>query len=303
MNNVTPLRPLVLDDIDLAAYMTETEGAARLKNPSAWESEVLDALFAPEEAKGAYLPWPSLSGFRLRPAELTVWGGYNESRKSILTGQVMLGCADQDEPVVIASFEMQPRETIKRLLAQWIVRAEPSRADVREFLDWAQGRIWIYDQLGHCEASKLFAVMRYAADKLKVRHFLVDSLMRVVRGTDDYNSQKNTVDGMIGIAKDTGMHVHLVAHSKKPQHGEKQSRYSIKGAAEISDLAFNVVIIERPESDSGERPDDQPDAWLRVAKQRNHNWKGSARLFLQGETGAFSDHQKVLNVDFGTRRV
>lgn len=294
---------LVADDLDLRAYMLETEGAHKIKSPAAWEQEVVDDLFAPTEAQGTYMPWPMLSGFRLRPGEMTVWGGYNESRKSILTGQVMLACADQGEPVVIGSFEMQPKETIKRLVRQWLVKAAPTRTEISEFVQWAQGRVWIYDQLGRCDATKLFAVMRYAADVLKVKHFIVDSLMRVVRDTDDWNGQKEVVDQMITIAKDTGMHVHLVAHNKKPDgFGKKSSRYDVKGASEISDLAFNVVIIERPEGDNGEKPDDQPDAWLKVAKQRNHNWKGAIRLYLQGETGAFSDTQRGMTAEFGIRR-
>ncbi len=293
---------IVPDDIDLAAYMADSEGAHKVKAPGTWEQDVVDDLFAPESAQGTMMPWAQLSGFRLRPGELTVWGGYNESRKSLLTGQVMLGCADQGEPVVIASFEMQPKETIKRLLRQWLLKTEPSRHEISEFMRWAHGKVWIYDQVGRCDAQKLFAVMRYAADKLGVKHFIVDSLMRVVRGTDDYNSQKDTVDQMIAIAKDSGMHVHLVAHNKKPQPGTKASRYDVKGASEISDLAFNVVIVERPEGDNGEKPDDQPDAWLKIAKQRNYNWKGAIRLFLQGETGAFSDTKSHSSLDFGTRR-
>ena len=294
---------LIADDLDLRAYMLETEGAHKIKSPAAWEQDVIDDLFAPIEAQGTYMPWPMLSGFRLRPGEVTVWGGYNESRKSILTGQVMLSCADQGEPVVIASFEMQPKETIKRLVRQWLVKSSPTRAEISEFIQWAQGKVWIYDQIGHCDASKLFAVMRYAADTLKVKHFIVDSLMRVVRDTDDWNGQKAIVDQMLTIAKDSGMHLHLVAHNKKPDaFGKKSSRYDVKGASEISDLAFNVVIIERPEGDNGEKPDDQPDAWLKVAKQRNHNWKGAIRLYLQGETGAFSDVQRGMNVEFGIRR-
>lgn len=294
------LEQLMLNDTDISSYLLESEGAVKLKSPRTWEQELIDDIFAPDENKGTFLPWPSMSGFRLRPGELTVWGGYNESRKSLITGQVMLACADQGDPVVIASFEMPPKETIKRMLFQWLGKVGPTRRDISEFIEWAQGKIWIYDQVGRCEASKLFAVMRYAADKLKAKHFVVDSLMRVVRGTDDYSGQKDTVDQMLAIAKDTEMHVHLVAHNKKPQAGEKQSRYSIKGASEISDLAFNVVIIERPEDADGKKPDDKPDAWLKVGKQRNHNWKGCQALFLQGETGAFSEQRHFMNVIFGT---
>ncbi len=296
------MQELMIDDSDFAEYLVESEGRVKLKSPSTWEQELINDIFAPDENNGTFLPWPSLSGFRLRPGELTVWGGYNESRKSLLTGQAMLGCADQDDPVVIASFEMQPKETIKRLLFQWLVKVGPTRKDISGFIEWAQGKIWIYDHVGKCEASKLFAVMRYAADKLKAKHFVVDSLMRVVRGTDDYSGQKDVVDQMLTIAKDTGLHVHLVAHNKKPQAGEKQSRYSIKGASEISDLAFNVVIIERPEDSDGKKPTDAPDAWLKVGKQRNHNWKGCQPLFLQGETGAFSEQRHFMNVIFGTRK-
>lgn len=294
---------LMIQDEDFASYMIESEGRVKLKAPEIWTQEIIDDLLdVRDEVRGTYLPWPSMSLFRLRPRELTVWGGYNESRKSFITSQVMLACADQGEPCVIASFEMEPKSTLMRMIRQWHMKAEITPRHVTEFMAWAKGKIWIYDQVGRCEAPKLFAVMRYAADKLGTKHFLIDSLMRVVKNTDDYNAQKNTIDQFLIIAKESGTHVHLVAHNKKPSGFEKTTRYSIKGASEISDLAFNVITIDRPEDENGEKPADQPDAWMKVAKQRNYNWKGVKALHLIGETGAFADLRSGEGLQFGFKR-
>lgn len=280
---------LLLNDSDFERYMYGREGPTRLLPPSAWIEEAIKEVEKPIVLRGAMLPWAGLSNFRLRPGEITIWSGYNETRKSFVTSQVALGCADQNEPVMIASFEMRPVDTLLRMIRQWTLKETPSRDDFFEFSDWAEGRIWIYNQMGQCNREKVLAVCRYASDILGVRHNIIDSLMRVVEKTDDYNGQKSTIDALIDTSLQFNVHTHIVAHNRKPSSGEKQSRYSIKGASEIADLAFNVVCVERPENEYGRKPDGEPDARLIVMKQRNYNWKGAIELDLAGQTGAFSE--------------
>lgn len=293
---------LLLDDnTDLEAYMEATEGAYKVRAPSAWEPELVEDLLDGAEESGAHLPWEQTQGrFRVRHSELTVWGGYNGAGKSLVTSQVALALADQGEPACIASFEMKPRRTLGRMVRQACLKEEPSRQELTRFLDWAEGKIWLYDQLGRCDAKTLLAVMRYAAEVRGVKHFIVDSLMKVVRGDEDYDSQKDTVDALTAIARDTQMHVHLIAHMRKPgQYSGRAGKYDLKGSSAISDLADNVVILERNLDDQGNAKPGEPEAWLKVAKQRNGAWEGSVPLWRLGNTLAFSDNSKQLAPEHG----
>jgi twinkle protein len=294
---------LLLDDnTDLAAFMEATEGAYKVKAPSAWEPDLVEDLLGGAEESGAHLPWGQTHGrFRVRHSELTVWGGYNGSGKSLATSQVALALADQGEPACIASFEMKPRRTLGRMVRQACLKEEPSRPELMRFLDWAEGKIWLYDQLGRCDAKTLLAVMRYAAEVRGVKHFIVDSLMKVVRGDEDYDSQKDTVDALTSIARDTQMHVHLVAHMRKPGQygGGRAGKYDLKGSSAISDLADNVIILERNLDSQGNVPAGEPEAWLKVAKQRNGAWEGSIPLWRMGNTLAYADNSRGVAPNFG----
>lgn len=90
-------------------------------------------------------------------------------------------------------------------------------------------------------------------------------------GLDDYNKQKYFVDELSTLAKDTNAHIHLVNHSRK---GERESnvmsKFDIKGAGEITDMADNVFIIWKNKkkevalnaSDVNPETEKKPDAML-----------------------------------------
>jgi len=71
--------------------------------------------------------------------------------------------------------------------------------------------------MGSVQTDALAAVIRYCGQKLGVQHMVVDSLMKCVRGTDDYNGQKDFVDLLTQFARDNAIHMHLVHHAKKQQ--------------------------------------------------------------------------------------
>lgn len=75
--------------------------------------------------------------------------------------------------------------------------------------------MWLYDQYGSVEPSKLYNVIRYCVEELKISHIIIDSLMKCVRGEDDYNSQKHFVNMLTTLAHDYDIHIHLVHHVRK----------------------------------------------------------------------------------------
>ena len=100
--------------------------------------------------------------------------------------------------------------------------------------------------------------------------------------------------GLVGdlcdVAKETGLHLHLVAHCRKPggtEEGKPPTKYDIRGSAAISDQPHNIVMIwqnkaKRIEAEKRE-PDravmDKPDAIVSIEKQRNGP-TGTVKLFF-----------------------
>jgi len=229
-----------------------------------------------------------------------VWGGANGNGKSLVTGQIALSMCSQGEKVCIASFEMKPLKTLERMARQWSTfnatdpaflsdeRATAQFLDLYEqFRDWTDDKLWLYDQQGTVTASKVCSVVRYCAKEKGITHFFVDSLMKCVASEDDYNGQKMFVDELTAIARDYGIHVHLVHHIRKPAtEDHKPSKYDYKGTGAITDQVDNVISVWRNKAKERARDigksvsDGEPDALLICDKQRNGEWEGQIGLWF-----------------------
>ena len=77
---------------------------------------------------------------------------------------------------------------------QFADATHPTPRQVGEFVQWADGRLWLYDQTSTVDAERVYAVIRYAVDQLHVQHFVVDNLTKCVAADDDYAGQKQVVD-------------------------------------------------------------------------------------------------------------
>jgi twinkle protein len=144
--------------------------------------------------------------------------------------------------------------------------------------------------------------MLYANRELGVTHFFVDSMMKVVKGDDDYNGQKDFVNEICSIAQDTGMHIHLIAHvKKKDDELSLPNKFDVKGSSSVTDLVDNVCIVWRNRVKEKKLGDPKatatdfeearklPDAVLSWTKQRHYDWEGKLSLWLAPGPQSFTD--------------
>ena len=220
----------------------------------------------------------------------------NGHGKSLALGQAMVGFVCQREPVCIASFEMRPVVTLARIMRQTAGCRQPEREMVLGIHEVWSDWLWLYDQQGQVHAEKIIAVMRYAAQELKVRHFVVDSLMKCGIAEDDFTAQKLFVDAITTIARDSGMHIHLVAHSRKAKdETTPPGKMDVKGSGSITDQVDNVVVVWRNKAKEqamqagGSFQPNEPDALLIVDKQRNGEFEGKVGLWFDQESLQFTE--------------
>jgi len=295
------------DDIDWSRYMHDSEPEAKVRPASAY-AELVAEHFArrDEPAVGAMLPWSKThSDIRLRPGELTIWAGINGHGKSLLLGQVVLGLIAQQHRCCVASFEMKPVATLARMCRQASGGASPAPEFIGRFHRWTDGQLWLYDQQGQVDPLRMLAVLRYCHERLQVRHVVIDSLMKCIRGEDDYNAQKDFIDALTSIARDTGMHIHLVHHSKKREDESRApGKFDLKGSGAISDQADNVMIVWRNkkkqfDAQAGQAIDDsKPDALLICEKQRNGEWEGRFSLWFHAPSQQYVAGSNSAPLDF-----
>lgn len=247
---------------------------------------------------GPALPWiKTHDTIRFQPGELSIWAGINGHGKSLLLGQVILWWLKY-QTALIASLEMKPVETLYRMARQ-MKGGMFGHEYLDEFMAGLDGKLWIYDQLDSVQSDRILGLIHYAASELKTDHIVIDSLTKCGLSRDDYAVQARFVDRIQWAAKRHNVHVHLVCHMRKGNdENTRPGKFDIRGAAEISDLADNVLVVYRnkPKEDAQKKRESgqmlsraeeaelsKPDTILRVDKNRANGEEASFGLwFHQG---------------------
>lgn len=284
-------------DRDLLEFLAKQQ-AQDVRWGSDFEQQLLDTLDPAARPVGASLPWSECADLiRFRPSELSIHAGMNGHHKSMVTGQLLQWFALQGERVGIMSFEMPVADTMRRMCQQAAGSPAPSREFVQQWAVWCHDRIAFYDKLDTTPAAQVLGVVFHMAKVLGCRHILIDSLTNCGLPYGERGEEKRFAEALCATAKAFGIHVHLVVHVRKPsQAGEEHipSKFDIRGAGEITDLAHNVVIhwadkrraeLKRKQ-DAGrklsekeaEYLEQRTDQRLIVAKQRNGAFEGPIGL-------------------------
>jgi twinkle protein len=293
---------LIPDTLDFAAYARATEAKAKVRKASDFTDDMAERFVFRQEPKfSARMNSTKLRDkITFRPGEVTVWAGYNGHRKSMLTGQVALDLCDMQERVLLASFEMAPGDTMARMAKQCFAVARPARVSLEAFSRWTDGRLWIFDHVGRIKPNDCMAVVRYFAEELQGTQVFIDSMMMVCASEESLDEQKQFMTDVVRAAQEFSVHVHLVAHCRKPQDETKPpTKYDLRGSAALSDQAQNVITVWANKAKKArleQNPNDldaldEPDARVSVEKQRNGDWEGAIKLWFSGECLRFSDRR------------
>lgn len=273
----------------------------------AWLPEHRERILAraeePRAMTGFCLPWSKTHDkVRLRPGELSVWGGFNAHNKTTLVTQVAVNIA-QIVPVGIASLEMEIEDTAVLMAGLAGGVGNPTRGWVSDFVTWSDQRISIYDRLDSVKPEIALACVYHMAANLGCKFIVLDSMM-MCEVCDDSERERRFVSALAGIAKMHRCHIALVHHMRKPPQKDESyvpSKFDFLGSVHITNLAMSVFICwhdkakaearQFHEIGSKEAPDDNdPDQLLVVAKQRHAKFEGRISLW-QHESRGFCGNQ------------
>lgn len=304
------------DSIDVEKYLHANDVTIRVKKAIDWLETIKENYLSDESHHQITLPWTKThNGFAYRTGEVTVYAGGNGGGKSLITGQIALNLVKQGQTVCIASFEMKPERTLERMMRQFAGEFvdSPMTHDRKSYIEKLVGRMdkflsdkmYIYDQQGTTSADKVIAMARYCAIELGVQHIFIDSLMKCVKGEDDFNGQKSFIDELTAIARDHNVHIHLVHHIRKLVNEEQQpNKNDLKGSGSISDQVDNVFLMWRNKKkenlrNMGEQVDEtMPDAYLMCEKQRNGESQEWYSLWYHSSSQQFVEKLGSLPQDF-----
>lgn len=269
----------------------------KIKTPTQYKDEIIN--FFTEDVMGG-LPLPfekTQSDFRIRMGELTVVSGYSGHGKTAWLSYCLLHLLKQTK-VLIASFEMLPKATLGRLCMQ-TGNSDPTQSYIEDFVTQIENRLWLYDAEGETTALRVLDVIYYAAQELKVKIFVVDSLMKCGIAEDDLNGQKNFANKLAVAARDLGIHIFLVAHSRKTESEDNTpSKFDVAGSANITNLADNSISVHRNKrkekalmyGDPAEEWIDTPDCTVYLNKQRHGNgFEGQWGFWFDSKTFRYKE--------------
>ena len=233
----------------------------RLKAIYDFEQEIWEKFHPSGRAQMGYtLPWGNSNDsslpFRFRLGEVTCWSGHNGHGKSQVLNHCVVDLAWQGLRTLICSFEMAAPETYRRLIRMVRAEAKPAECAREEFRDRClkplSDKVWVFDHVGMAELSEVLDLAQYARRRYDVRVVVIDSLMclKVMSEDNKYTEQKNFMNALCAFAALNQIHIVMVAHSKKLDvKGNKEHaiprKYDIAGSADISNLAWNVIIVWR----------------------------------------------------------
>ena len=103
------------------------------------------------------------------------------------------------------------------------------------------------------------------------------------------------------FAKQTGCHIHLVAHARKGDESEIIGKEQIKGSSDIGNQVDNSLTVWRnKKKEEKVRANDaydffEPDVVVFCDKQRESGWEGKIPLFYVPHAIQFVDNEQEKN--------
>jgi len=289
------VQTITLNVGDLDKWVEPPRIAGSVRPLADFADEIIDLLQTGPTKRGSPLPWAkTVDLFRLRPHELTILAGENGSWKSTVLSQILLDLTMQGASTLLVSLEMTVREVGLRLVRQACCSANPTPSAVRDFLNTTRDWLQILDVQGRLHAREVIALLRWAAIEREINYIAIDNLTKVISASNDaIGEQQAFISDAHGVALDTGAHIIIVAHVRKPAGDDKPGRYEIRGSSTISDQADNVLMTWRNRAKEAARDDGdqslnkEPDLILTVAKQRNGEFEGAIRLWAHRQSMQF----------------
>jgi len=194
---------------------------------------------------------------------VTIWTGINGSGKSTILNQEVLQAVDEYFGTVLLTGELPNWLTRYWLELQAAgpkyvkskydeVREKESyyvgKEEKEKIRDWLSGNMLrIYDSIESLKVDDIKETFLDAAKRYGIKNFVVDNLMIVNYESsykEKFNKQSEFIQAMKDFAKNYNVHVHIVAHPRKPKE-TLITKHDISGLSDITNRVDNVIGIHR----------------------------------------------------------
>lgn len=265
------LRRLFIDAASLPVQVALKQGPEfAAMDPTDADIGELLTTYDERQAKFDSAPFdPAGDKFRLYPGGVTIWSGYPGTGKTTLLRQLACHLLHQGRGVYVASLEERPDDALVRMIHTAAGSLHPTKHQGQWFLDAYGDRLRLWGMVGLAKADVVIASIR-ASVRDGITHAIVDSLTCLDVGASDWDGQRGLANELAALARATGLHIHLVAHPKKPsQHGAPPDLADVAGSSDLVRLADSVVFVRRSPDSESQNFSDATGMQVLIRKQRH----------------------------------
>lgn len=296
------LKRLMVNDSDLDNYASQVglDEHTTIRKPNDFMEETIDYFESGGMMQGSALGFPlhQDKAFRFQDRQVTAWSGFNGHGKSMFLNQVLLHfILDENQPCLMISPEMSPKMQLARWVRQFVKKSLPTRDDILRFCDEVDDKLFIYDFENAVGSTRIINAIIYATDKLKAKHIVIDSLMKISDiDSEDYGKQREFLNTLCALAKSQECHIHLVAHSRKAfDEDQPPNKMDVMGSSNLINQCDQLVTVWRNKSKEKVDPDllsdedkdkwhKKPDAEVHIQKNRHGDFEGVLKFWFDSPT-------------------
>jgi twinkle protein len=248
--------------------------------------------------KTGYTNFDELTGgFRAR--EFSILCGATGVGKTTLVANLALALMKQGAGVFVASVETGHNDFIRRILSTLAGKdyntGDPVplhllkrvHADHSVLLEGAKLSLSLHEN--RFSVENLMAEILWHVKNKGTNIAFIDNLnffLEVTRAADQIVEMDRVIHELIIFCKQVDVHVVMVMHPKKTEHGRVESEFDIKGSSTAVQEAHNVLLFNRPHPQFlQEGKASEFDRELKVAKMRRRGKHVGSRLIFKGVDG------------------
>jgi twinkle protein len=235
------------EEIRQAIESAEREPIAEIVDPGGMRDGVRAFMRGDHLVSGDPFFLPDFD-LQFRPHEWTLWYGYSFHGKSQCVQNQIACNAAKGKMACVASFEQPPELTFSQILLNYT--AYPNLPHTDEFdkaYDHLSQLVFMYRSMDRADPVHLINTFTHAHKRYGIDTFVVDNVMTLDIDRGDNTQQAKAADLMRVFVSKYPVHLHIVAHPRKPPENTKTppSMADIRGAGEWGDMPHNVVTVWR----------------------------------------------------------
>ncbi len=259
------------------------------------------------------VPYPAVTLPGFRDTNI-LFGGFREKEYTILCGPT--GCGKTtllsnwskslcmgDTRHVVFSVETGETDYVKRIMSAFVGRdmntGDSIPTDIIRKFDEDHGRYFrgdlmhlgLYDR--HIKAERLIQELEWHRVEKRCKIAFVDNMNYLLNITDE-KSERGETDRvtrlLIDYSKKSSMHIVMVMHPRKTEHGRVEHEFDIKGSSTAPQEANNVLLFNPPSlADVKAERAAYGNRELKFQKMRRRGFHVGKRLILECQGATYSE--------------